>query len=123
MDLCLAAKDKLTSNFSFFLLLFIMFIWFGIITANTLPNIFVPMIKPTLKKANFGPNNFVKPNEIKTNNIKIIEINKKLFFIKLDLHNTSYANQEIIIEDSDIRIALKGEITKTFLSTIKMPAL
>tara|TARA_X000000368_G_scaffold281818_1_gene223676 strand:+ start:283 stop:540 length:258 start_codon:yes stop_codon:yes gene_type:complete len=84
---------------------------------------FVPMIKPTLKNANFGPKNFVKPNEIKTNNIKIIKINKKLFFIKRDLHNRSYINQEIIIEDKDIRIALKGEITKTLLSTIKIPAL
>ena len=123
MDLCLAAKDKLMSNFSFFLLLFIIFIWFGIITVNTLPNIFVPIIKPTLKNANFGPNNFVKPNEIRTNNIRIIEINKKLFFIKLDLHNRSYINQETIIEDSDIRIALKDEISKTLLSTINMPEL
>ena len=81
------------------------------------------MIKPTLKKANFGPNNFVKPNEMKINNNKTIEINKKLFFIKLDLHNRSYTNQETIIEDDDIRIALIGEITKTLLSTIKIPAL
>ena len=50
---------------------------------------FVPIIKPTLKNANLGPNNFVKPKEIKTNNIKIVKINRILFFIKLDLHNKS----------------------------------
>ena len=66
---------------------------------------FVPMIKPTLKNANFGPNNFVKPNEIRTNSVKIIEVNIILFFMKLDLHNKSYTNQATIMEDKDIRIA------------------
>ena len=67
--------------------------------------------------------NFVKPNEIRINSIKIIEINMKLFFIKLDLHNKSYINQEIIKERTEYKIAEVGEIRSTLLSTIKTPAL
>ena len=58
-------------------------------TVKTFPNMFVPIIKPTLKNANLGPNNFVKPKEIKTNKIKIVKIKRILFFTKLDLHNKS----------------------------------
>ena len=47
------------------------------------------MIKPTLKKANFGPNIFVKPKETKVNKIKIIVIKSMLFLIILDLHKKS----------------------------------
>ena len=32
-------------------------------TVKTLANIFVPIIKPTLKKANLGPKIFVNPND------------------------------------------------------------
>ena len=50
---------------------------------------FVPIIKPTLKKANFGPNIFVKPNEIITNKMKMIDMKSILLLINLDLHNKS----------------------------------
>ena len=40
---------------------------------------FEPIIKPILKKANFGPNIFVKPKEIKTNKTKIIDVKSILF--------------------------------------------
>ena len=40
------------------------------------------MIKPTLKNANFAPNNFVKPKEIKVNKIIIVVIKRILFFKK-----------------------------------------
>ncbi len=61
-----------------------MFIWFGIITVKTLPNIFVPIIKPTLRNANFGPYIFVKIKDIAINKIKMINENKKLLLINLD---------------------------------------
>ena len=35
---------------------------------------FVPIIKPTLKNANFGPNIFVKTNETIINKTKIIDV-------------------------------------------------
>ncbi len=41
---------------------------------------FEPIIKPTLKKANFGPNIFVKTKETKSNKIKIIEHKKVSYF-------------------------------------------
>ena len=63
-----------------------MFIWFGIITVNTFPNMFVPITKPTLKNANFGPKILVNQKDKPVNKINIMEINKKLFFIKFDLH-------------------------------------
>ena len=78
MERCFAAKDKVVSNFSLFLLLLIMFIWFGIITVKTFPNIFVPIIKPTLKNANLGPNNLVKKNEIIISKINIISEKKNI---------------------------------------------
>ena len=54
---------------------------------KTFPNIFVPIISPTLKKANFGPNSFVKPKETNTSSISMIKLNKILLLIKLDLHS------------------------------------
>ena len=50
---------------------------------------FEPIIKPTLRKANCGPNIFVKPKEAKANRIKIIDIKSTLFLIILDLHKKS----------------------------------
>ncbi len=70
----MAAKDKLLSNFLFFKLLLIIFIWFGIITVKTLPNIFVPNINPTLKNANLGLNILVKPKDVNNNKEKEISI-------------------------------------------------
>ena len=55
-------------------------------TVKTLANIFDPIIKPTLKNANFGPNNFVKVKEIKTNNIKIIAVNSMLFLMRENIN-------------------------------------
>jgi len=49
----------------------------------------VPIISPTLKKANFGPNSFVKPKETNTSSISMIKLNKILLLIKLDLHSKS----------------------------------
>ena len=49
----------------------------------------VPIIRPTLKNANFAPKTFVKPNDKRTNRINIVVKNKKLFFISLDLHKKS----------------------------------
>ena len=46
------------------------------ITVKTFPNMFVPMIKPTLRNANFGPNIFVKIKEIIMSKINMIDINK-----------------------------------------------
>ena len=46
---------------------------------KTFPNILVPIINPTLKIANFGPNNLVKPKETAVSKIIAIEINKTLF--------------------------------------------
>ena len=45
----------------------------GIITVKTFPNIIEPIIKPTLKKANFGPKIFVRLKETRTSKIKIID--------------------------------------------------
>ena len=50
---------------------------------------FVPIIKPTLKKANFGPNIFVKINEVTINKINIIDVKRTLLFISFDLHRKS----------------------------------
>ena len=100
-----------------------MFIWFGIITVKTLANIFVPIIKPTLKKANFGPNIFVRPKDKIVNNKIIIETNKKSFLINSDLHKKSYINQDITKDRTEYKIAEVGEISSTLLSTIKTPAL
>ena len=50
---------------------------------------FEPIIKPTLKKANFGPNIFVNPKETRTNKIKIIDEKSILLLIILDLHKKS----------------------------------
>ena len=36
-------------------------------TVKTLANIFVPIINPTLKKANFAPKILVKPNDKRAN--------------------------------------------------------
>ena len=66
-----------------------MFIWLGIITVKTLPNILEPIISPTLKIANFGPNNLVRPKETSASKMIAIEINNILFSISLDLHNRS----------------------------------
>ena len=44
------------------------------ITVKTLPNILVPIINPTLKIANFGPNNLVRPKETIANKIIAVEI-------------------------------------------------
>ena len=89
IDLCLAANDRLASNFSFFELLLIIFIWLGIITVKTFQNIIEPIIKPTLKKANFAPKIFVRLKEIRANKIKIIDKKSTLLFIILDLHKRS----------------------------------
>ena len=43
----------------------------GIMTVNTFANIFVPMIKPTLKNANFAPKIFVKPKDKRPNKTSI----------------------------------------------------
>ena len=59
------------------------------ITVKTFANILVPMIKPTLKKANFGPKIFVNPNDKRPSKINMVVINKKLFFMRLDLHKKS----------------------------------
>ena len=40
---------------------------------------FDPIIKPTLKNANFGPKILVKPNDNIVNKINITERNKKSF--------------------------------------------
>ena len=50
---------------------------------------FEPIIKPMLKKANFGPNIFVNPKETRTSKIKIIDIKSILLLIILDLHKKS----------------------------------
>ena len=84
-----AAKDKLLSIFLFFKLPLIIFIWFGIITVKTLPNIFVPNINPTLKNANLAVNIFVKPKEVSNNKKKAINIKSILFLIIEDLHKKS----------------------------------
>ena len=62
---------------------------YGFITVNTLANIFVPIINPTLKMANFGPNIFVSPKDNIVNKIIMVETNKKSFLISLDLHRKS----------------------------------
>ena len=85
----MAARDKLKSNFSFLELLLIIFIWFGIITVKTFANMFVPIIKPTLRNANFEPNMFVKIKETIINKINMIDMNKVLLLINLDLHKKS----------------------------------
>ena len=59
------------------------------ITVKTFPNMFVAIIKPTLRNANFGPNIFVKIKDIIVNKIKIINENKVLLLINLDLHKKS----------------------------------
>ena len=50
---------------------------------------FVPIIKPTLKKANFGPNIFVKLKETIIKKTNMIDMNKILLLINLDLHKKS----------------------------------
>ena len=82
-----------------------------------------PIIKPTLKNANFGPKILVKPNDKIVNKISITERNKKSFLIKLDLHKKSYTSQDKIIDNTENKIAVVGEITSTLLSTINTPAL
>ena len=54
-------------------------------TVKTFPNIFEPIIKPTLKKANFGPNIFVRLKEMINSNNSSIAIKSLLFLIILDL--------------------------------------
>ena len=59
------------------------------ITVKTFPNILVPIIKPTLKNANFAPNILVKKKDIKINKKNITDENKILLLINLDLHKKS----------------------------------
>ena len=59
------------------------------ITVKTFPNMFVPMIKPTLRNANFGQNIFVKIKETIMSKINMIDMNKILLLINLDLHKKS----------------------------------
>tara|TARA_B100001059_G_scaffold197556_1_gene203049 strand:- start:13 stop:294 length:282 start_codon:yes stop_codon:yes gene_type:complete len=92
-------------------------------TVKTLANILVPIIKPTLKKANFDPKIFVNPKDNAANKRNIVTMNKKLFLISRDLHKKSYITQEIIIDKTENVIAASGEITSTLLSTIKIPEL
>ena len=66
-----------------------MFIWLGIITVKTLPNIFVPNINPTLKNANLAVNIFVKPKEVNNNKENAINIKSILVLIVEDLHKKS----------------------------------
>ena len=47
------------------------------------------MINPTLKIANLGPNNFVRPKDTSVNKIIPVDINKILFSINFDLHKRS----------------------------------
>ena len=49
----------------------------------------MPIIKPTLKNANFGPNIFVKIKDTIINKIKMIYENKISLLINLDLHKKS----------------------------------
>ncbi len=49
----------------------------------------VPIIKPMLRNANFGPNIFVKPYEANINKENKINIKNILFLISEDLHNKS----------------------------------
>ncbi len=84
---------------------------------------FVPIIKPTLKNANFEPNNFVKANETVISKTNIINEKRTLLFINFDLHNKSQINQEKIRDPKEIKIAFNGDISKTLLSTIKTPEL
>ena len=56
---------------------------------KTFMNMFVPMIKPTLKNANFAPNTLVKLNETKASKSKMININSVLLAINFDLHKKS----------------------------------
>tara|TARA_X000001036_G_C20518361_1_gene741077 strand:+ start:628 stop:885 length:258 start_codon:yes stop_codon:yes gene_type:complete len=84
---------------------------------------FDPIINPTLKNANFGPKILVKPKDIMVNKISIVEINKKSFLIKLDLHKKSYMNHDKSIDSTEYNIAEVGDIRSTLLSTINTPAL
>ena len=59
------------------------------ITVKTLPNILLPNIKPTLKKANFGVNILVNPKDINNNKENDINIKSRLFLIIEDLHKKS----------------------------------
>ena len=51
------------------------------ITVKTFPNMFVPMIKPTLKNANFGPNILVKTKETIMSKINMIDMNRILLAV------------------------------------------
>ncbi len=82
-----------------------------------------PIIKPTLKNANFGPKILVKPNDKLVNKINITVRNKKSFLINFDLHKKSYISQDKIIDNTENKMAVVGEITSTLLSTINTPAL
>ena len=53
------------------------------ITVKTFPNMFVAIIKPTLRNANFGPNIFVKIKDIMVNKIKMINENKILLSLSI----------------------------------------
>ena len=48
---------------------------------------------------------------------------KSLFSNNFDLHNKSQINQKRIMDDSDIKIAIKGDSSNTLLSTINTSAL
>ncbi len=65
----------------------------------------MPIINPTLKIANFGPNNLVRPKETIANKMIAVDINNTLFSINFDLHNRSYTNQKIINDKSEIIMA------------------
>ena len=92
-------------------------------TVKTLANIFVPIIKPTLKKANFGPKIFVNPNDRRPNKTNMVVKNKKLFLIRLDLHKKSQMIQDRIKDKTEYEIAVNGDNSKTLLSTINTPEL
>ena len=59
---------------------------------------FVPIIKPTLKNANFGPNNFVKPNDIKTNKIIIVKTKRASLFIWIYIINHKQTKKQLKIK-------------------------
>jgi hypothetical protein len=58
-------------------------------TVKTFANIFVPIIKPTLKNANFAPKIFVKPKDTRPNKTTLKSKIKNYYFISFDLHKKS----------------------------------
>ena len=76
----------------------------------------MPIINPTLKIANFGPNNLVRPKETSASKMIAVEINNILFYLDMKVFEIYLI--KIFIQNTNI-IKLFYKIIKAIISNTK----